>query len=92
MRRSLVGVTFCLFLLLALLAPAQAQSGVADWTYLVFYNGDNNLERNIFGDLAEMQAATSTDRVNIVAQVDRAPEYETGFGDWTDTRRFLLQH
>ncbi|MFN8561425.1 MAG: clostripain-related cysteine peptidase [Anaerolineae bacterium] len=92
MRRSLVGVTFCLFLLLALLAPAQAQSGVADWTYLVFYNGDNNLERNIFGDLAEMQAATGTDRVNIVAQVDRAPEYETGFGDWTDTRRFLLQH
>ncbi len=92
MRRPLSIIALCLFAFVTLLAPAQAQSGVADWTYLVYYNGDNNLEKNIYGDLAEMQAAPSSDRVNIVAQVDRAPGYETGFGDWTDTRRFLLQH
>lgn len=53
---------------------------------------DNNLEGQIFGDLIEISAAGSTEDVNIVAQVDRSEGYEGRFGDWTDTRRFLLPH
>ena len=90
MRRS-----FCLLalLLLAVLAaPALAQDNVADWTYMQYFNMDNNLEPALYGDLVEMQAAGSTDKVNLVAQVDRIPGYESRFGDWTDTQRFLLQH
>ncbi len=90
MRRS-----FCLLVLLllaALAAPALAQDNVADWTYMQYFNMDNNLETALYNDLTEMQAAGSTDKVNLVAQVDRIPGYENRFGDWTDTQRFLLQH
>ena len=92
MRRRFLITSFLLLALLMVLSPTLAQSNLAEWTYMMYYNGDNNLEQSIYGDLTEMQAAGSTDQVNIVAQVDRAPGYTTAFGDWTDTRRFLLQH
>lgn len=84
---------FLVFLLVvALAAPALAQDNVADWTYMQYFNMDNNLESSLYNDLTEMQGAGSTDQVNIVAQVDRIPGYEDRFGNWTDTQRFLLQH
>src|SRR5690349_2763922 len=84
---------FLLLTLLLLMSPALAQDdGAAEWTYMQYFAMDNNLESSLYGDLAEMQAVGSTDDVNIVVQADRIPDYETGFGDWTDTRRFLLQH
>src|SRR5439155_23066082 len=33
----------------------------------------------------------STSRVNIVVQFDRAAGYNSQYGDWTDTKRFLVQ-
>ncbi len=92
MRRSLLITTLMLLALLAVLSPTLAQSNLADWTYMQYYNADNNLETSLYGDLTEMQEVGSTDKVNIVAEVDRGPGYEDGFGDWTDTRRFLLRH
>ena len=79
-------------LVVALAAPALAQDNVADWTYMQYFNMDNNLENALYNDLTEMQAAGSTANVNLVAQVDRIPGYEDRFGNWTDTQRFLLQH
>ena len=93
MRRSFFMTALALCGLLTLLSsPTLAQTNIAEWTYMTYYNGDNNLESSIYGDLTEMQEVGSTDKVNIVAQVDRAPGYTTAFGDWEDTRRFLLQH
>ncbi|HVU11681.1 MAG TPA: clostripain-related cysteine peptidase [Phototrophicaceae bacterium] len=92
MRRSFLITTLLLLALLAVWSPTLAQSKLADWTYMQYYNADNNLETSLYGDLTEMQEVGSTAQVNIVAEVDRAPGYETGFGDWTDTRRFLLKH
>ncbi len=92
MRRRLLLTAFLLLVLLLMLSPTLAQDNLADWTYMQYFNMDNNLESALYNDLTEMQAAGSTDQVNIVAQVDRIPGYETRFGDWTDTRRFLLQH
>lgn len=92
MRRSFMVAALCLCLLTVLLAPVEGQSGIADWTYMQYFAMDNNLEGNLYNDLTELQEVGSTDRVNIVAQVDRIDGYETRFGDWTDTRRFLLQH
>ncbi len=91
MRRLLALISLCLLALL-LIAPVQGQDGIADWTYMQYFAMDNNLESALYNDLTELQAVGSTDQVNIVAQVDRIPGYETRFGDWTDTRRFLLQH
>jgi len=42
----------------------------ADWTVMVFVGGDNNLDPAAWNDLEEMEDVGSTDKVNIVAQVD----------------------
>ena len=42
-----------------------------DWTFLVYLAGDNNLEAAAEADLVEMKAVGTTERVAVVAQVDR---------------------
>jgi|WetSurMetagenome_2_1015567.scaffolds.fasta_scaffold81032_2 hypothetical protein len=43
-----------------------------EWTFLVFLNGDNNLDTFGTADMAEMSAIGSTDKVNIVVLRDTA--------------------
>ena len=77
--------------------PTQGPS-IAKWTFMVYIDGDNNLEKMAVGDLNEMEMVGSTSSVNIVAQIDRIPGYllassaddDTSNGDWTDTRRFYV--
>ena len=45
-------------------------SATAQWTWLVYMAGDNNLEGAGRDDLAEMKQIGSTDQVNIVVQFD----------------------
>jgi hypothetical protein len=42
----------------------------ADWTWLIYMAGDNNLEESGHNDLEEMQKVGSTDQVNIIVQFD----------------------
>ncbi len=63
-------------------------AGQADWTFLVYLDGDNNLESAGIDDFLEMSSVGSSGDLNIVVQFDRVPGYETGYGNWTDTRRF----
>ena len=72
------------------LAMGQAQD-IANWTILHYTAVDNNLEGAAFNDYYEMQTTGSGEGVNIVAQLDRAEGHEARFGDWTDTRRFLIE-
>ena len=53
----------------------EAADDGADWTVMVYVMGDNDLEPFAIQDLLEMSAVGSTDRVNIVALVDRHPAY-----------------
>ncbi len=39
-----------------------------EWTFLVFLNGHNNLDRFTFGDMNEMEKVGSTSKVNVVVQ------------------------
>ena len=71
----------------------NAYSGVApvrDWTYMVYLDGDNNLESAAVNDFLEMSGVGSTPQVAVVAQMDRITGYSIDYGDWTDTRRFLI--
>lgn len=43
-----------------------------EWTFLVFVNGDNDLDEYGWGDLAEAKKSGSTDQVNLVFQYDRS--------------------
>ena len=66
----------------------------ADWTILVYLDGDNNLEDDAIGDFGEMASVGSTDAVNIVVQFDRVASNEdwdaTSYGDWSDVKRFRI--
>ncbi len=64
---------------------------LAEWTVLVYMDGDNNLELSALRDLNEMEAAGGSERVNVVVQVDRALGETTVDGDWTGGRRYLMR-
>jgi len=64
---------------------------LAEWTILVYMDGDNNLELSALRDLNEMESAGSNERVNVVVQVDRALGETTADGDWTGGRRYLIR-
>jgi len=60
------------------------------WTFLVYEDGDNNLEDVALLDFLEMSSVGSTDQVNIVVQLDRVSYYSSDYGDWTGTKRFYV--
>ncbi len=75
------------------LVPAPARAATADWTFLIYMDGDNNLESVGIDNFLQMAAVGSTPQVNIVVQFDRAPApfgTDTRYGDWTDTKRFYV--
>jgi hypothetical protein len=51
---------------------------------------DKVLEQDIYFDLNEAERAGSTERVKIVAQMDRFAGAYSGDGNWTDTKRFFI--
>jgi len=61
------------------------------WLVMLYQDADDNiLEKDIYLDLNEAEKAGASDRVKIVAQVDRYDGAYSGDGDWTDTRCFLI--
>jgi hypothetical protein len=84
LKRIVLG--FLLFCLLPLGVSAQADA----WTIIYYSPADTDLEQFMIGDLMEMQIVGSTDEVNIVVEMDRAPGYDETNGTWVDTRRFLI--
>ena len=63
---------------------------LADWTVMVYLSADNSLEEAALLDVNEMEAAGSSDRVNVLVQLDRAVGETAAGDDWTDTRRYLI--
>jgi hypothetical protein len=60
------------------------------WTFMVFLNGDNNLEGAAIDDFLEMAQVGSDDGVNIIVQMDRHNAWDSSYGDWDNTRRFVI--
>jgi len=61
------------------------------WTFMVYLDSDNNLESAGLDDFLEMASVGSTANVNIVVQMDRVSGFTSAYGNWTNTRRFLIQ-
>ena len=67
------------------------------WTVMVYMAADNNLETYGVQDMNEMESVGSSSDVNLLVQFDRHPTgsdisgYSSTNGDWSDTRRFLVQ-
>ena len=61
------------------------------WLVMVYADADDDiLEEDIYFDLNEIESAGSTDRVQVVAQIDRYTEAYQGDGDWTTARRYEI--
>ncbi|HMT09292.1 MAG TPA: clostripain-related cysteine peptidase [Pyrinomonadaceae bacterium] len=73
---------------------------VAEWTFMFYMDSDNDLEAAQMMDLVEMSQVGTTDKVNIVALVDRHPgsNVEDGYigefselDEFSDTRLMLVE-
>ncbi|MDD5100529.1 MAG: hypothetical protein PHP66_06210, partial [Syntrophales bacterium] len=52
-------------------------TGQAQWTFMVYMAGDNNLDGAALRDIAEMARAGSTKDVHILVQLDRLEDQKT---------------
>jgi hypothetical protein len=70
--------------------PASGTEGQT-WLVMLYQDADDKiLEQDIYLDLNEAERVGSSDRVHIVAQVDRYDAGYTGDGNWTSTRRYYI--
>ena len=82
--------------------PARS-APVKEWTVLIYVSARNNLGLEAIKDVNEMEAAGSTDKVNVVAEMGRikcdppfnpfssVQEPVPPQADWTGARRFLIK-
>ncbi|MFP4383646.1 MAG: clostripain-related cysteine peptidase [Spirochaetia bacterium] len=63
------------------------------WTFLIYLDGDNNLEAAGLEDMNELEGTDLTGTgINVIVLLDRVPGYSTADGDWTDTRLFRVEY
>jgi hypothetical protein len=63
---------------------------VADWTFMAYLDGDNTLENASIDIFLKMANVTSSSRVNVIAQLDRIPDQDSRYGNWSDCKRFNI--
>jgi hypothetical protein len=96
MSRKTLTVMSMTFVLLLLLAPAMSVSAAgkpskvqARWTFMIYMDGDNNLEKYVAADIEkELAQVGSNADVQVVVLADRIPGYSNAAGDWTTTKLF----
>ncbi len=86
MKRKWLMCVLCCVLFLGMNTPVKA----SDWTFMVYLDGDNDLESYGIEDFLEMARVGSDSNVNIVVQFDRIPGYDCRFDNWSDCNRFVL--
>lgn len=62
----------------------------AEWTIMIYLNGDNDLSYSAIEDFAEMAQVTYSSKVNVVIQMDLIGGNNTD-ASWAETRRFLMR-
>ena len=73
----------------------ESENKIADWTFMT-YISDSDLEYFAIEDMVEMERVGSTDKVNIVVQIDRWDGYDKpdwnddSNGDWETAKRYLI--
>ncbi len=61
------------------------------WLVMLYQDADDQiLEKDIYLDLNEAEKAGASDRVTVVAQIDRYNGAYSGDGNWTGAKRFLI--
>ena len=73
-------IGFLLIFMVCIIIPHSEEEKIADWTVFVYMCADNDLEPFAFFDLNEMEQIGSTEKLNIVALVDRWDGYDWKYG------------
>ncbi len=60
------------------------------WTILQYSAADNNLERALVSDIAELETVGSNKNMNVLVQLDRGKNPSSMCGGWAGARRFYL--
>ncbi len=71
-------------------AQASSPPTGAQWTILIFMNGDNNLEPDALLNFWQLAQVGSNNDVNVVVQFDRIAKYAHTQPDWAQTLRFRV--
>ncbi len=76
-------------------ARAEPEGVKANWTIMVYMNGDNNLEPDALLNFAQMAEVGSDEHVNVLVQFDRIAKYASTKTDtdpdWSQTLRFHVK-
>lgn len=63
-----------------------------EWTYMVYMNGDNNLEKSVVTDIENEYAAYGSNKdIHVLVLADRTPGFDDRRGDWTSTKLFYIE-
>ena len=62
-----------------------------EWTIMIYVNAKNDLEKYGLKDVNEMEMIGSSDKINVVVELGRMDGYDSSEGDWTGSRRYLIQ-
>jgi len=73
------------------------------WTFMIYLDGDNDLELYAIRDFLEVTSATlrrqdrsgapaDTEGVTVLIQMDRTPGFDASYGNWTICHRFKAAH
>ncbi|MBN1671552.1 MAG: hypothetical protein JXR37_10990 [Kiritimatiellae bacterium] len=73
-------------------AAVEADEADTEWLFMIFLNGDHNLEGNYCKIMEELEYYADNPDVTVLLQFDRHPEYDTSRGNWAGTRRFKIKH
>ena len=76
------------FLFVGLLSSG---ANAAEWTFMIYLDGDNNLEEAGIDDFLEIASVGSDSNINIVVQFDRIGGYDTSYGNWTTFGNLLFK-
>ncbi len=66
-------------------------TGTANWTYMVYIAGDNNLSSAAIGDINEMEQVGSTNEINVVIQVEFSPQYSPDLSNHNTLRSLVAK-
>ncbi len=72
-------------------AEDTGDKGISKWQFLVYMDGDNNLEDWVMHDLNELELTGSGRGVQVLVQADRIDGYSEKDGDWTGARRYRIE-
>ena len=63
------------------------------WTVLIYLDADcSMMETDAIENMVNLGQLRGSTNVNYLVQLDRAPAYVTNYGNWYDTKRFVVKH